>query len=167
MKLILQIILGIVIGSALFAYVEPLLPPLDIPGLTANAHEDESTLALRRIVELQEMQLAELRAQFEHAEQTRQISLTQLMQIANGINAQPQRNIGQSSQTEVENAVAETAAGLLSEDEQRKEIAWKEFYSAPEKCQNMTTQEAVVECGNFHIRKRREFEGLWEQGLLK
>ena len=167
MKLILQIIFGIVIGGVLFTYIEPLLPPLNIPELAGNDREDESTLTLRRIVELQEKQLAELHAQLEHAEHTRQITLAQLMQIAATVNEKLQHGVESVPQTAVENTAAEIETGLLNEEEQRKEIAWKEFYIAPETCQNIDSQEAVVECGNFHIRKRREFESLWEQGLIR
>ena len=62
-----------------------------------------------------------------------------------------------SSQTEQADDVVEAI---------RKQQAWRAFYQPPEKCRNMSTQAIVIECGNSHILKKREFEERWMRGEL-
>ena len=49
----------------------------------------------------------------------------------------------------------------LQAEAQAKEAAWKKFYKPPSKCENMTRQEIVVECGNFYIKEKNRFEEMW------
>lgn len=49
----------------------------------------------------------------------------------------------------------------LQAEAQAKEAAWKRFYKPPTKCENMTRQEVVVECGNFYIKEKSRFEEMW------
>lgn len=51
-------------------------------------------------------------------------------------------------------AAAARYAQERAEAERRKEEAWRRFYQPSEECLNT----ASVECGNAHIRARREFE---------
>lgn len=43
-----------------------------------------------------------------------------------------------------------------------KEAAWKQFYKKRPECDNFTTNELFVECGNDHMRAQRLFEQQWE-----
>ncbi len=49
----------------------------------------------------------------------------------------------------------------LQAEAQAKEAAWKKFYKQPTKCENMTRQEVIVECGNFYITEKSRFEEMW------
>lgn len=44
-----------------------------------------------------------------------------------------------------------------------KELAWNKYYKRPKKCENPSTNEVLIECGNYHIREDRKFEDVWEQ----
>jgi len=169
-KLISQIILGIVIGGVLLLYIEPLLPPLDIPGLAARRPDPR-----QQALVVQQEQLALMQRLLEQSEPAQQRTLLWLEDIAARIDqlivqdqlarnapAAPAQDSAPSIQTPEQEQIM-----LPTEQDQRKEIAWKQFYIKPDKCLNMTSQEVVVECGNDHIRKRREFEELWEQNLIR
>lgn len=54
----------------------------------------------------------------------------------------------------------------LQAEAQAKEAAWKKFYKPPSKCENMTRQEVVVECGNFYIKEKNRFDEMWAKSLL-
>lgn len=43
-----------------------------------------------------------------------------------------------------------------------KEAAWKQFYKKRPECDNFTSNEVFVECGNEHMRAQRQFEQMWE-----
>ncbi|MBW6496319.1 MAG: DUF4670 domain-containing protein [Burkholderiaceae bacterium] len=47
------------------------------------------------------------------------------------------------------------------EAERLKEAAWNQFYKKPEKCENATRHEVMVECGNLYVREKRKFEQVW------
>jgi len=47
------------------------------------------------------------------------------------------------------------------EAERLKEAAWKQYYKQPEKCENATKHEVMVECGNLYVREKRKFEQIW------
>lgn len=44
-----------------------------------------------------------------------------------------------------------------------KELAWNKYYHRPKKCENPSTNDVLIECGNYHIREDRKFEAAWEQ----
>jgi uncharacterized membrane protein YhiD involved in acid resistance len=48
-----------------------------------------------------------------------------------------------------------------------KERAWNRYYQTPPECEKPANWDAQVECGNRHIRARREFEINWERGELR
>jgi len=47
-----------------------------------------------------------------------------------------------------------------------RERAWQQFYKPPKKCENPPDWDTQVECGNAHIKARREFEARWERGAI-
>jgi len=58
----------------------------------------------------------------------------------------------------------ESKKAALAADEAR-ELAWKKFYTKPAHC-DAAVGPALVECGNQHIRARREFEQRYAKGRL-
>lgn len=58
-------------------------------------------------------------------------------------------------------AAADRERAILVAEENR-EIAWRKFYRPSREC----LRAASVECGNEHIRARREFEGRYASGQL-
>jgi hypothetical protein len=44
----------------------------------------------------------------------------------------------------------------------QKDLAWAAFYSAPASCEHPADWAAQVECGNRHMRAKKEFEMQWE-----
>ena len=53
------------------------------------------------------------------------------------------------------------------ESERLKEAAWNQFYKKPEKCENATKNDVMVECGNLYIREKRKFEQIWLEKQAK
>jgi hypothetical protein len=47
------------------------------------------------------------------------------------------------------------------EAERLKEAAWNQYYKKPEKCENASKHEVMVECGNLYVREKRKFEQIW------
>lgn len=62
-------------------------------------------------------------------------------------------------------ALARQAAERV-QAEQQKEVAWQRFYQPSSKCLNPSSFDVSVECGNIHIRAKREFEVRWLAGSL-
>lgn len=56
---------------------------------------------------------------------------------------------------QMDRQTAQQEAGRL------KEAAWNQFYKKPEKCENATRHEVMVECGNLYVRAKRKFEQIW------
>lgn len=56
---------------------------------------------------------------------------------------------------QMDRQAAQQEAGRL------KEAAWKQFYKKPEKCEDATRHEVMVECGNLYVREKRKFEQIW------
>lgn len=52
------------------------------------------------------------------------------------------------------------------DEKQRRAEAWARFYRQPRRCIDNPTSEVMVECANEHIRKRREFDALYDAGRL-
>lgn len=42
-----------------------------------------------------------------------------------------------------------------------KERAWQQFYRPPKKCDHPPDWDTQVECGNAHIRAKKEFQDRW------
>jgi hypothetical protein len=62
---------------------------------------------------------------------------------------------------------AETAAALAEQQEAaRKAAAWSAFFKPRKDCDNPKDWDTQVECGNAHIRAKREFEDRWAKGEL-
>lgn len=55
--------------------------------------------------------------------------------------------------------LAEQAAQL--EAARLKEEAWDRFYKKPAKCNDISKQEVMIECGNFYIKEKKRFEAIW------
>ena len=64
-------------------------------------------------------------------------------------------------------ASLEEAPAAGPEEARRKEEAWARFYDKPDDCEFIVDQASMVRCGNHHIVRRREFEQLWEQGMIE
>jgi hypothetical protein len=47
-----------------------------------------------------------------------------------------------------------------------KREAWQRFYKPPKKCESPPDWDTQVECGNAHIKAKKEFEARWAQGDL-
>ena len=45
--------------------------------------------------------------------------------------------------------------------------AWQQFYKPPTKCDAPADWDTHVECGNMHIRAKREFEVRWQRGEIR
>jgi hypothetical protein len=58
------------------------------------------------------------------------------------------------------------AAKAEQEAERRKAAAWEAFYVPTAKCLAPPNWDVQIECGNAHIRAKREFEGRWSRGEL-
>jgi uncharacterized membrane protein YhiD involved in acid resistance len=43
-----------------------------------------------------------------------------------------------------------------------KEAAWQKFYKKRPECENLTSNEVFVECGNEYMRAQRKFDQVWE-----
>ncbi len=48
-----------------------------------------------------------------------------------------------------------------------KEDAWNKFYKKPAKCENVSKQDTLVECGNHYIKEKNKFEGMWANNQLR
>lgn len=62
----------------------------------------------------------------------------------------------------IEDAQREGAALMAA-----KERAWSRYYQPSPECERPPNWDAQVECGNKHIRARREFEIGWERGEIR
>lgn len=166
MKFVAQLLFGILLGGISLHYLQPWLPPLPV---TPPARPDPALAALEALVAAQHSQLDLLREQLAQA-QLGQVQISAQLDTLDArlatlsLSSVPVAALSPSADPEPAPAAD---IELMDETAQRKEIAWKKFYSAPEQCQNLISTEAVVECGNHHIRKRREFEQLWEQGRIR
>ncbi len=62
--------------------------------------------------------------------------------------------------------VRSDASAVSRDSAKDKEERWGRWYSPPPECEILTDRN-MVECGNKHIRARREFERLYAQGKLR
>ena len=82
-----------------------------------------------------------------------------------------QRQIAEAKQSEVEARAAEMrmqAAAARSQQDAaaRKAAAWAAFHKPKRECDNPPNWDSQVECGNAHMRAKREFEDRWTRGEL-
>lgn len=61
---------------------------------------------------------------------------------------------------------AEARKRAAMDAQQRRDEAWSRFYRQPKRCTDNPTSQVMMECANEHIRKRREFEALYDAGRL-
>jgi hypothetical protein len=81
--------------------------------------------------------------------------------------AKAQRAKRQQLQAAADQARAEAArARSVQENEIRKAAAWQAYYTPSLACHNPRDWNVQVECGNAHMRARREFETAWDRGEL-
>jgi hypothetical protein len=66
---------------------------------------------------------------------------------------------GPTQQELVEKRRAESQAA--ADLQRQKDRAWAAFYSAPTSCEHPVDWKAQVECGNQHMRAKKEFERQW------
>jgi hypothetical protein len=62
-------------------------------------------------------------------------------------------------------SAAAEAAAQKAAVQQAKELAWKQYYTAPKECEHPPSWEAQVECGNKYIRAKRSFEAQYSVGM--
>lgn len=187
MKLILQIAAGIILGGAVLMTAAGLLA--EHLGLRISR---DVVAALDRANELQETQLAFFQAQLAYLEaqqaristeiQLAKVTLRQQLAVAPAAPALPTENLAPvegevppppgERQIIAQGGNAQVASGPGSppagpEEAKRKEEAWARFYDKPDDCEFIVDQATMVRCGNHHIIRRREFEELWESGMLE
>jgi len=187
MKLILQIAAGIVLGGAVLMTAVGLIAE----HLGLRIARDVAA-ALERATDLQETQLAFFEEQLAYLEaQQAQISTEIQMaklELRRHLDARPPPTASQTAPaepppptpqpapTEERQIIArggnappglEEAPAAGPEEARRKEEAWARFYDKPDDCEFIVDQASMVRCGNHHIVRRREFEQLWEQGMIE
>jgi len=188
MKFILQIAAGIVLGGAVLLAATGLM--MEHLGLRVAR---DVTAALERSSELQEAQLAFFQAQqaYLEAQQARISAEIQMAKVTlrqqlgtpppPGATTTMVEEPTPLATAEIAPAVEreiiarggnapqglEAAPTLGPEEARRKEEAWARFYDKPDDCQLIVDQATMVRCGNHHIVRRREFEQLWEQGMIE
>ena len=110
-----------------------------------------STEALRNSMQRQSAAAVE-RAKAQQAETMRRASEERNEQLA-----------ADAAQARMEMATAR----LEQQEAARKEAAWQAFFQPRKVCDNPPDSATLVECGNDHIRAKREFEDRWERGDLR
>ena len=191
MKLILQIAAGIVLGGAVLMTAVGLIAE----HLGLRIARDVAA-ALDRATELQktqldffEEQLALMEAQQAQISTEIQMAKLALRQRLDArppaptpeptpapAAAEPAAPTAQPAPAEERQIIArggnapaslEEAPTAGPEEARRKEEAWARFYDKPDDCEFIVDQASMVRCGNHHIVRRREFEQLWEQGMIE
>lgn len=145
MKLVLQIAGGIVLAGFVW-FIFSLL----FAGAALKAVDHAAKNALTELQQKQQQQSQERRTRqaAQAAERQRQ-DLARKQQAASQLRAE-----------------SDAVASKIREEEQ-KEAAWQAFYQPTPECMNPPTWEIQVECGNRHIRAKREFELGWQQGRFR
>jgi len=64
------------------------------------------------------------------------------------------------AQAAADRAKAEQASAMA------KKRAWQQFYTPPKKCTDPPDWDTQVECGNSHIKAKRDFEARWAKGEI-
>lgn len=187
MKLILQIAAGIVLGGAVLMTAVGLIAE----HLGLRIARDVAA-ALDRATELQktqldffEEQLALMEAQQAQISTEIQMAKLALRQRLDARTpaptpapavAEPAAPAPEPAPAEERQIIArggnapaslEEAPAAGPEEARRKEEAWARFYDKPDDCEFIVDQASMVRCGNHHIVRRREFEQLWEQGMIE
>lgn len=144
MKLVLQIAAGILVAAILLFAAKLYMAKVAMDAMAASAQVALTTLQKTAEAQSERMRArqAERVAQSEH----------QKMEL--------QRQKAAQMRAESD------ALAARIQTEQAREAAWNRFYQPSASCLNPPTWEAQVECGNAHIRAKREFEIRWEQGRL-
>jgi hypothetical protein len=70
------------------------------------------------------------------------------------------RELARKTQAAADQAMRDQAAVAA------KERAWQQFYRPPKKCDHPPDWDTQVECGNAHIRAKKEFEDRWSHNKL-
>ena len=112
-----------------------------------------STVAIRQITDTTQQQSAAVveRARVQQAESARQAADVQRAQLE-----------AKAAQTRNE---METAR-LEQQEAARKDAAWQAFFQPRKVCDNPPDSDTPVECGNAHMRAKREFEERWARGEI-
>ena len=191
MKLILQIAAGIVLGGAVLMTAVGLIAE----HLGLRIARDVAA-ALDRATELQKTQLDFFEEQLALMEAQRAQISTEIQMAKLALRrrldarppaptpeptpapaaAEPAAPTAQPAPAEERQIIArggnapaslEEAPAAGPEEARRKEEAWARFYDKPDDCEFIVDQASMVRCGNHHIVRRREFEQLWEQGMIE
>lgn len=95
-----------------------------------------------------------------------------VMERAKAQQAEATRRAAEAERVRLEDEAARTrselaAARLEQQEAARKEAAWAAFFQPKKACDDPPDSATLVECGNDHIRAKREFEERWERGDLR
>lgn len=115
------------------------------------------TFVLGTVNEMQVQTTQQINA---HAEKVK-VQALQLKQAAEDRIYREAREKEEQQRRQQEAAEAERRERLA------KEAAWQKFYKKRPECDNYTTNEVFVECGNEYMRAQRKFEQQWEAGNTK
>ena len=137
----IQIAAGILMAAAV----------MTVLGLMFAAHQLRQ--AERAIAEV----AAETRARTEATQ------AQQRAEIAMKAEQDRQRRLEQAERARQEEAARREGIAQM----EAKERAWNRYYQAPPECEKPANWDAQVECGNKHIRARRDFELKWERGEIR
>lgn len=58
-------------------------------------------------------------------------------------------------------ARAEAEEQAAQEATRNKDAAWQKFYKRPAKCEDLSNSQVMVECGNYYMKEKMRFEGIW------
>lgn len=188
MKLILQIATGIVLGGGILLGATALIAEHLAVQLTHQLVQ-----AMDQLTQQQHQQMAFYQAQLDYldAQQARVSTEIQMARVElreRLLNrpplageppppavppAQPsiapgeRQIIAQGGNAGGSNMTLSNTPSVGPDEARRKEEAWARFYTKPDDCGFIADQATMVRCGNDHIVKRREFEQLWEQGMIE
>lgn len=136
MKLALQIAAGIVIASAVLFVGRLLFVAAAVKTVEHEVEEMQANLRMR-------------------AEQSR-------AQQAARRTAELQKQAALALQRIEQIQLEARRESLEANAARRRERAWQEFYRQPAGCEQPTSWNEQVECGNRYIRAKREFDARWE-----
>lgn len=145
MKLILQIAGGIVLAGLVWFVISLMLAGAAVKSFTTTTNQ-----AVADFQQKQEQRIAEQRTR-------------QQVQIAERQRQELERKQLAAAQMRAES----DARAAQVRAEAQKEAAWQAFYQPPPECLHPPTWEDQVECGNKHIRAKRDFEARWARGELR
>ncbi len=130
------------------------LGPILIGLLYFSVMSRVATHASRNILESTQRQSAAVteRARSQQAESARQAAVAKRAQLE-----------AKAAQLRTETAEAQAEQQAAA----RKEAAWQAYFKPKKACDNPSDWDTQVECGNAHMRAKRDFEDRWARGEIR